>query len=296
MQRREEKKKKGTSPPPPPPCLHVQRHTPRHSFVLYTQQRLGALVRVEADGGQGGDLDVSDGEADEEAGEAALLEDDAGRLGDAQAAAVADGPADLHAAPDDLEGVRDGLGDGAREAAGGELGPGAQRRGLVGRRVGGLRERGVLAQQRGPEHVAHGVVRQERDARVRDHAQHGGREAAVEIHDAGARRCGCGCGRRRRDGRIIGSGQRVFVVDLLADVEQRGAPDAGLEGQPHADHFQRVREEDGGQAGQRAGREPAEPCLLVPRADHERAVLLVCDELDGGVGVDLEESGRMAPE
>lgn len=38
--------------------------------------------------------------------------------------AVADGAADLHAPPDDLERVGGGLGDEAGEAAGEELGPG----------------------------------------------------------------------------------------------------------------------------------------------------------------------------
>ncbi|KAJ8123349.1 hypothetical protein ONZ43_g682 [Nemania bipapillata] len=59
----------------------------------------------QADGSHGDDLDVADGQANEEARKAALPEDHAGSLGDAQAAAIADGAGDLHAAADDLEGV-----------------------------------------------------------------------------------------------------------------------------------------------------------------------------------------------
>lgn len=215
---------------------------------LYTQHRLRALVGVEADGGHGDDLDVSDREADEEAGEAALSEDHAGRLGDAQAVPVADGAGHLHAAPDDFEGVRDGLRDGARDAARGQLGPRPQRRRLIGRRVGGLGERRVFPEQRGPEDIAYCVVRQERHASVRNHAEKGGGETPVEVDDArtrshglGGRRSHPGCapddGRSRVDGGGRGFGRLLFVVDLPADAGQRGAPNSGLERQPHAEDF-----------------------------------------------------------
>lgn len=90
------------------------------------------------------------------------------------------------------------------------------------------------------------------------------------------------------DGGWRGIGKLLFVVDLPADVGQRGAPDAGLERQPHANDFQRVCEKDRGHAGQGTGGEAPEPRLLVFRADNDGAVLLVCDELDGCVGIDLE--------
>lgn len=108
---------------------------------------------------------------------------------------VADGAGYLHASPDDFEGVRDGLRDGARDAARGQLGPRPQRRRLIGRRVGGKGERRVFPEQLGPEYIAYGVVRQERHARVRNHAEKRGGEAPVEIDDARSRRYSLG-GRR----------------------------------------------------------------------------------------------------
>lgn len=228
----------------PPILIRIHGHqdpvpSPSQSR-LYPQHRLRALVGVEADGGHGDDLDVSDREADEEPGDAALSEDHAGRLGDAQPVPVADGAGDLHAPPDDLERVRDGLRDGAGDAARGELGPRPQRRRLVGRRVGGLGERRVFPEQRGPEDVAYRVVRQERHAGVRNHAEEGGGEAPVEVDDARAWSHGLGRrrshpggaaddGRSRVDGGRRGFGKLVFVVNLPADVGQRGAPNSGLE-------------------------------------------------------------------
>lgn len=91
--------------------------------------------------------------------------------------------------------------------------------------------------------------------------------------------------------------QRVLVVDLPADVGERGAGVLGLEGEADADDLERVRDEDGRDAGEGARREPPHPRLPVPLApDQHRAVLLVRDELDGRVRVDLEERGRVAPE
>ena len=87
------------------------------------------------------------------------------------------------------------------------------------------------------------------------------------------------------------------MIYLLADVEQRGASHSSLEGEAYADDLERVREEHRGQPREGARREAPQPRLPVPRTvDEEGTVLLVSDELDGCIGVDLEERGRVAPE
>jgi len=145
--------------------------------------------------------------------------------------AVADDATNLHAAADDLEGVRDGLRDEAGDAASGQLGPVLELGGLAGVGAGGARDRGVRRERAVPHHVRHRVVHQEAAARVRQHAAQRRREAAEEVGDAAAlqrgalERCG-GAGKRAVGGargwgcvEVYGSRweRRVLVVDFADD-------------------------------------------------------------------------------
>ena len=80
------------------------------------------------------------------------------------------------------------------------------------------------------------------------------------------------------------------MVDLTANLRQRGARVAlGFEGQSDSDYFQRVGDEDGGQAREGAAGEAAERGLVRWRRDDDVADLLVGEEFDRGVGEDSEE-------
>jgi len=70
----------------------------------------------------------------------------------------------------------------------------------------------------------------------------------------------------------------------------------GLERQPNPDDLERIGEEDGSDAGQAARYQPAEGSLLIPRRNHDRSDLLIGKELDGGIGEDPEQSGRVTLE
>lgn len=69
-----------------------------------------------------------------------------------------------------------------------------------------------------------------------------------------------------------------------------------LERQPYSDDLERVGEEDGSDASHTSRYQPAEGCLLIPRWDHRCSDLLIGKKLDGGIGEDSEQSGRMTLE
>lgn len=71
---------------------------------------------------------------------------------------------------------------------------------------------------------------------------------------------------------------------------------AGLEREPHPDHFKGIREEDARDAGQTAREESPQRRLLLVGLDQHRPDLLVGDELDGGVREDAEQCGRVSAE
>lgn len=76
-----------------------------------------------------------------------------------------------------------------------------------------------------------------------------------------------------------------FVVDLLADARKGGAGVAFcFEGETHADHFEGVGEEDGGDACERAADESPPGGFLGFVFYNDGADLLVGEEFDGGVG------------
>lgn len=214
-------------------------------------------------------------------------------------------PPNLHPPPDDLEGVGCRLRDQARETAGEEFGPVAQDGGRGGGFGVGVRAGGIGCQERVAEVVAGGVVGEEGHAGVGEHAGQGDGEAAVKVYEAalGGRDLGDGVrdgscqGRGRYGGVGFRDGVGVFVVDLAADAGQ-GAPGIvfGLKGQAYADDFERVGEEDARDTGEGAGYEAAEGGFVLSRGNDDGAVLLVGDELGGGVGEDAEEGGRMSAE
>jgi len=265
--------------------------------LLNPKSSLQPLVNEKARGRKRHNLDVPDRQPDPEPAEPPLAHDQPRRLPYPEPVAVAHRAADLHPAADDLERVARRLRHEARDAAGHELGPRDEGRGFPAGRVGGLREGGVPRYAGVAEEVAGRVVREEGHARVGEHAEEGRGEAAVEVDEAGAR--GDGGYSLREWGGGCGVGLRVglFVVDLLADPDEAGAVVAlRLEGEAHADHFQRVGEEDRGDARQRAAYEPPERGLVPVVGDHDGADLFVGEEFYAGVGEDSEEGCAVAPE
>ena len=140
---------------------------------------------------------------------------------------------------------------------------------------------------------------EEGHSRVGHHADQGGREAAIEVHEAGVRGRGdcCCCCRDNGDRRGGGRLGWMFMVDLTANLGQRGARIAfGFEGESHADYFQGVGDEDGGQAREGSAGEAAQRGFVGGGWDDDMADLLVGEEFDGCVGEDLQEGSRVSPE
>lgn len=69
-----------------------------------------------------------------------------------------------------------------------------------------------------------------------------------------------------------------------------------FEGETYADHFERVGEEDGGDACERATDEAAPRGFLRFVLDDYGTDLFVGEEFDGGVGEDAEKRCGVAPE
>lgn len=85
------------------------------------------------------------------------------------------------------------------------------------------------------------------------------------------------------------------MVDLLADTRKRGAViSSRLKGQPHADDFERVGEEDRGDTREGAGEESPEGYFLSLIFYNHGAYLLVGEKLDGRVREDAQEGCGVA--
>lgn len=124
-------------------------------------------------------------------------------------------------------------------------------------------------------------MRQERDTSIRQHPEHRRCEPAVEVRKA--------LKRRSRTGR--------FAVELGVYRAQRGTlRRAGFKRESHADHLEGVSEEDTCDTGQTTREQTPQRRLLLMRLDQHCPDLLVCDELDGGVGEDAKQRGRMSAE
>jgi hypothetical protein len=88
---------------------------------------------------------------------------------------------------------------------------------------------------------------------------------------------------------------RAFIVDFATYRAKCGAGVvARLEGETHADYFERVSKEDGDAAGRGAAREAPHGCLLGVVFYKACADLFICQKLDPSVGKYAEEGGRVA--
>lgn len=81
------------------------------------------------------------------------------------------------------------------------------------------------------------------------------------------------------------------MVDLTTDTgNRRTGIFFRFEGQADPNNFQRISEEDRGDAGKGAGKQPAQGSLLDWRRNQYIPYLLVSEEFDRGVGEDPEKS------
>ena len=83
------------------------------------------------------------------------------------------------------------------------------------------------------------------------------------------------------------------MVDLAADTGEAGPLRilARLKSQAHADHLERVGQEDGCHARDGAGEDAAPPCLVSGGGDEDGADLFVGEELGRSVGEDTQQGG-----
>ena len=219
------------------------------SFSPNAQPPLPPLIHVKARGYHRHHFDIPNTQAHEKSFRSPFQPNAPRRLCDTPPMSISNRSTNLHSSSYHFQWIgcrlRHKTGDSARRqlCRGCELGLSF---GIRGCRA----EYGVGGERGKTEEVAHGVVSQERHACVRNHAEQGRGEATVEVDEAGVR-CGflhycggcsdsavgcCYCLRWARG---------LLMIYLVADPAEAGARVfLCLEGEAHADYFERVREED----------------------------------------------------